>query len=269
MKEQSYQDILRDIVMELKADIARYDQVISAPERLQQRADHATLDRLGNEAVLAKAAAEGVLLSIERKIGDMVRDHTDSAQGRRLPVLIFGQAVPSFSALPVASARTAMTLSTFRPSYVSPVNAHPSRMPTEAEARYTSKLADRVQKLDVDLRGKDDALTTKAFRFCIRLMASLTLETIEAAALTLSDFLDEATRAADVEAMQAIEPLSDALSKRFEKDDLVWVSFGGTCLWRSLQEFEDQLDSLRDYPPIGFDGDDSDDAYDAWKDGSE
>ena len=156
-----------------------------------------------------------------------------------------------------------MTLSEFRPSYVSPVNE--PRPLTEAEARYTSKLADRVQKLDVDLRGKDATLTDKAFRLCIRLMASLTLETIEAAALTLSDFLDEATRTADVEAMQAIEPLSDALSKRFEKDDLVWVSFGGTCLWRSLQEFEDQLDSLRDYPPIfGFDGDDSD--YDLLKD---
>jgi len=257
MNESLYQDILRDIVMELKADIARYDQVISAPERLQQRAGDATLDRLGNEAVLAKAAAEKLLLGIERKIGDMVRDHTDSAQGRRLPVFIFGQSVSSFSKLAVISASTAMTLSEFRPNYVSPVNAHPSRMPTEAEARYTSKLADRVQKLDVDLRGKDAALTEKAFRLCIRLMASLTLETIEAAALTLSDFLDEATRAADVEAMQAIEPLSDALSKRFEKDDLVWVSFGGTCLWRSLQEFDDQLDSLRDYPPIGYYGNDS------------
>ena len=255
MNESLYQGILRDIVMELKADIARYDQVISAPERLQQRADHATLDRLENEAVLAKAAAEGMLLSIERKIGDMVRDHTDSAQGRRLPVLIFGQAVPSFSALPVASARTAMTLSTFRPSYVSPVNA--PRPLTEAELCYATKLADRVLELGDDLRGKDTVLTDRAFRFCIRLMASPALKTIDAAAFRLSDFLDRATRTADVKAMQAVEPFAERITERFEKDDLVWVSFGGTCLWRSLQEFDDQLDSLRDYPFFGYYGNDS------------
>jgi len=263
MNESLYQDILRDIVMELKADIARYDQVISAPARLQQRADGATLDRLENEAVLAKAAAEKMLLGIERKIGDMVSDHTDSAQGRRLPVLIFGQSVSSFSKLAVISASTAMTLSEFRPSYVSPVNE--PRPLTEAELCYATKLADRVLELGDDLRGKDTVLTDRAFRFCIRLMASPALKTIDAAALTLSDFLDRATRIADVKAMQAVEPFAERITERFKQGDPAWVSFGGFCLSRSLQEFDDQLDSLRDYPPIfGFDGDDSD--YDLWED---